>query len=824
MAKQVLNIGTTPNDGTGDSLRVGMDKVNDNFTELYNCVSTYIYYVATNGSDNYAGTLAQPFRTWQKGFNTAVAGDTVYIRGGVYAPTNISGTEGVTVENKSGTANKLITISNYPGETPILDCSILAGTGTNTGITLMNCSYWHLKGLSVTGVRQHAQDVFCIGVYVRNGSANILENIKSYNNQAIGFYIRDEKNTSLINCDSYDNYDVSSAGGNADGFEIRNADQTNITTLTGCRAWHNSDDGFDLWLYEGIINFNNCWSIGNGYASGDGNGFKLGETDASALDSVQRTLTNCIATKNSHNGFSQNVGLTKMIFYNNLAYDNSTTGFRFQSAAPEMIFRNNISYHNYEEDYFLANSIHDHNSWDSSITVSDTDFLSLDASSLLSSRKSDGSLPDVSAFHLAQNSALVDAGVDVGLLYYGFKPDIGVFETCGTSNRGNTGVFNVLDYGAKNSSANTQVPIQAAIDAAAVGGVGGKVVIPAGTWNITAPVVLKSYTTVECDKNAYFVMPANYAKSVWCSSTLKLEYAKVTGGTYYCSTPTYYGIDILSPAGAQWVMSNQFKDMYINNASIGINLNILNDGWITLNTFQDIILWGNGRGLKTRESATSGGINGNYFTNVSFENVPGVTQYGIDNLSGDRNQFVNIAFWDYTGASKTCVLDAGSQYNTMIGFGINANNYQNKGNQNFIVSDGVELPWTVDISSGVNHHIFWVKLDQGTAVGGRIDYVLQVTDGSSKIQAKTGSINYVGVNNPAATMAIDASSNTGHFKYVATDASLTLAEAWTSSYYNNNMSIWAQFTTNMINPTMKLWLKLFNGSDKALYHYISHYD
>ncbi len=35
MAKQVINIGTTANDGTGDPLRDAFDKVNDNFTELY---------------------------------------------------------------------------------------------------------------------------------------------------------------------------------------------------------------------------------------------------------------------------------------------------------------------------------------------------------------------------------------------------------------------------------------------------------------------------------------------------------------------------------------------------------------------------------------------------------------------------------------------------------------------------------------------------------------------------------------------------------------------------------------------------------------------
>ena len=38
MAKQVIGIGTLANDGTGDPLRVAVDKVNDNFTEVYNSV------------------------------------------------------------------------------------------------------------------------------------------------------------------------------------------------------------------------------------------------------------------------------------------------------------------------------------------------------------------------------------------------------------------------------------------------------------------------------------------------------------------------------------------------------------------------------------------------------------------------------------------------------------------------------------------------------------------------------------------------------------------------------------------------------------------
>ena len=40
MAKQTLNIGTTPNDGTGTNLRNGGTIINDNFTELYNALGS----------------------------------------------------------------------------------------------------------------------------------------------------------------------------------------------------------------------------------------------------------------------------------------------------------------------------------------------------------------------------------------------------------------------------------------------------------------------------------------------------------------------------------------------------------------------------------------------------------------------------------------------------------------------------------------------------------------------------------------------------------------------------------------------------------------
>ncbi len=70
MAKQVIDIGTTPNDGTGDAVRVAFDKCNDNFTELYD---------ATAYADN-ATTTALSLATLNSTYSSAVVGFKVYCK------------------------------------------------------------------------------------------------------------------------------------------------------------------------------------------------------------------------------------------------------------------------------------------------------------------------------------------------------------------------------------------------------------------------------------------------------------------------------------------------------------------------------------------------------------------------------------------------------------------------------------------------------------------------------------------------------------------------------------------------------------------------
>jgi hypothetical protein len=378
------------------------------------------YYVATNGSDNNIGSIDKPFATWQKGFSTAVAGDIVFIRGGSY-------TKPVSISNKKGTHSNPISIFNYPGETPTLDLSL---TGASHGIYMNSCSYFYLKGLQIKGSRHSSSTASSDGFSFERVKGNRLENCVSYSNYGSGFFSYASDTLYFINCDSYDNFDEltsSYVGGQADGFVVCYIPQNGYTYYEGCRSWFNSDDGYDCWNNEGVVTFKNCWSFRNGRAEGDGCGFKLGETVLTPLSKPQRIITNCLSVNNKFIGFVQNEGKLNMTFYNNTSYNNGSYGYDIGEYNTQIIVRNCISYNN-NPNSVATNIIHDHNSWDSGVIVNADDFWSLDGSMLESTRKDDGSLPDVLAFKLLPNSDLINAGVNVGLPFNGSAPDLGAFE------------------------------------------------------------------------------------------------------------------------------------------------------------------------------------------------------------------------------------------------------------------------------------------------------------------------------------------------------------------------------------------------------------
>lgn len=401
------------------------------------------YYIAPNGSDSNPGTISQPWATWQKGFSSVSAGDILYIRGGTYTGMYGSG-HGVNISGRDGTSSNYITVSAYPGEKPVLDCaSLSASAGVNFGILMRSCDYWKLKGLTVKNVREYnnlhkSSGGSPVGGWELGSCTNITIESCIVTACGNGFSVNGPVyNINYLNCDSYLNYDYYDNGGLANGFN-GNMRSNSTISYKGCRAWSNSDDGYDDYGGAGYITYNDCWAYRNGLdcpTSGNGDGFKLGyDNSQTELPGNQRILYNCISAGNTLMGFDESMDQPTsmdMAIYNCIAYKNTRDyGFRFSRISPGVYtLKNNISYGNNVNYEGKSSNISDHNSWNSGApAVSDADFASLDMAQLLNSRKSDGTLPDITFTRLASGSDLIDAGTNVGLAFSGNAPDLGAFE------------------------------------------------------------------------------------------------------------------------------------------------------------------------------------------------------------------------------------------------------------------------------------------------------------------------------------------------------------------------------------------------------------
>ena len=304
-----------------------------------------IYYVATDGVDTNAGTATAPFLTVQRAQTSVVAGDTVYIRGGNYVMTEAqialktSIWTYVTNLTKSGSAGKRINYWAYPGEKPVFDYTNIKPAGYRVFAFMVTGSYIYLKWREVTGVQvtilTHTQSE----CFHNEGSNNMYEQLSMHDGMAIGFYLTRGSNNLVLNCDAYRNWDSVSEngkGGNTDGFGFHPGKGGTGNIARGCRAWFNSDDGYDCINASEATRFENCWAFYNGYTSafvskGDGNGFKVGGYGAAPEVSKlpnpipSNTVQFCMAYRNKANGFYSNHHVTAgNSFYNNTAYRNST--------------------------------------------------------------------------------------------------------------------------------------------------------------------------------------------------------------------------------------------------------------------------------------------------------------------------------------------------------------------------------------------------------------------------------------------------------------------------------------------------------------------
>jgi hypothetical protein len=403
------------------------------------------YYVATNGSDSAAGTLAQPFASVGRAQQAASSGDTVYIRGGTYTNFTVAATD-TTYQYVLNFTKSNISYLAYPGDSrPVLDFSNISPATLRVCAIQVTGSSNTFQGFDVTGVQvgtQKQADNWRI-----SGSSNTLRRIVTRDDQGNGLYLRSRASNNLIeNCDSYNLVGVNGiSAGNTDGFGCHSSGSGNV--FRGCRSWGNSDDGYDCISNDGGgVTFDHCWAYDNGRYDGNKTGFKVGGFGASGGSFPNpppvHTVENCLSANNGANGFYANHQPGQSAnWYNNTAYNNRGANFNMLEAidtSPENssvpgtreVLHNNLAFTgtgiaNLDETGEKVAS----NWFTLPVGVTANDFQSLDASQMTLPRKADGSLPDITFMHLVAGSDLIDAGMNVGLPYNGNAPDLGAFET-----------------------------------------------------------------------------------------------------------------------------------------------------------------------------------------------------------------------------------------------------------------------------------------------------------------------------------------------------------------------------------------------------------
>ncbi len=381
-------------------------------------------YVAPNGSDSNLGTIDSPI-SLTSALSRIQTGGTIYLRGGTYAYS----VQITIAQNNSGTSANPKRLFAYGSEKPVLDFSsqpYISNDVNPRGIRL-DGSYWHIKGLEITGAADN-------GMYI-SGNYNTVERCVFHHNRDSGLqlgryaesYISINQWPSynlILNCDSYANDDPDNHE-DADGYGCK------LTTgygnvFRGCVAHHNNDDGWDLFMKPetgviGPVTLEDCVAYANGYhldgssSPGDGNGFKLGG-NGMPCDNI---LIRCIAFQNRVKGFWGNGNGGTMTVTNCTGFDNKDGGnFRFDKGTH--IFKNNLSYLSPDTDYHYGTDVDNSNVWwKSNGTSVNGKGLAVDASDFMSltpivSRNADGSLNLGNFLKLAAGSDLIGAGTPAG--------------------------------------------------------------------------------------------------------------------------------------------------------------------------------------------------------------------------------------------------------------------------------------------------------------------------------------------------------------------------------------------------------------------------
>lgn len=162
-----------------------------------------MFYVSPSGNDANPGTQAAPWRSLTFAGSEAIAGDTIYLRDGIHDSRLV-------IINSGNSSDGPIVFRNFPGETPIIDGTLVTHpSGTTFGLVEgRHVSYITVAGLEIKGTVLSSASTVPTGIY--------------FSGRGTGISIESNNIHGVTNNDS---------SGNAHGILISGDDPIPMTTI-----------------------------------------------------------------------------------------------------------------------------------------------------------------------------------------------------------------------------------------------------------------------------------------------------------------------------------------------------------------------------------------------------------------------------------------------------------------------------------------------------------------------------------------------------------------------------------------------------------------
>ena len=277
-------------------------------------------YVSTGGSNSNPGTLASPLRSIQTAINSAVAGDTIFVRALTSTGAQAVYTERLVFNGRSGTATAPITLCNYGGDVdaanapvfPAIDLTgITPGTDVSAILTLANSSYVTVSGLEFRNYATASDTQIPAGIYVagkgtgvrlvRNKVHHISQNntvLRNANANAFGIAIYGSNATSPIDGIVLDGNEVYSLRTGQSESVVLNGNVTNFrvtnNTVHDCNNIGIDCIGFEQnlpaavnYARNGVVSGNRVYNIDSQYNPGYGGNFAGSFSSAAARNATR---------------------------------------------------------------------------------------------------------------------------------------------------------------------------------------------------------------------------------------------------------------------------------------------------------------------------------------------------------------------------------------------------------------------------------------------------------------------------------------------------------------------------------------------------------